>query len=208
MERLVIGVGLSVLIKELDRVFCFGCKLLIMGHQKGQLANEGSNDWTHLGNRLKEHEASADHVLNMTTWYELRSRFQKDQTIDKSTQRQLEKEKDHWSKVLFRIVAIVKFLAKHNLAFRGSNSKLYGDSNGNFLGLVEMLAEFDPVFKSMFDVLQMKKHRFIILVIQNELIHLLASSLTTRFEQYIKATREFLVSYLLPIYCGHSIIIA
>ena len=86
MERLVIGVGLSVLIKELDRVFCFGCKLLIMGHQKGQLANEGSNDWTHLGNRLKEHETSADHVLNMTTWYELRSRFQKDQTIHKYAQ--------------------------------------------------------------------------------------------------------------------------
>jgi len=86
MERLVIGVGLSVLIKELDRVFCFGCKLLIMGHRKGQLANEGCNDWTHLGNRLKEHEASADHVLNMTTWYELRSRFQKDQTIHKYAQ--------------------------------------------------------------------------------------------------------------------------
>jgi hypothetical protein len=60
--------------KELDRVFCFGCKLFTKGHRKGQLANEGYNDWTHLGNRLKEHETSADHVLNMTTWYELRSR--------------------------------------------------------------------------------------------------------------------------------------
>ena len=76
MERLVIGVGLSVLIKELDRVFCFGSKILIMGHRKDQLANEGSNDWTNLGNRLKERETSVDHVLNMTTWYELRSRFQ------------------------------------------------------------------------------------------------------------------------------------
>ena len=83
----------------------------------------------------------------MATWYELRSRLQKDQTIDKAAQRQLEKEKDHWRKVLFRIVCIVKFLAKHNLAFRGTNSKLYEDSNGNFLGLVEMLAEFDPIIQ-------------------------------------------------------------
>ena len=30
--------------KELDRVFCFGCKLFTKGHRKGQLANEGCND--------------------------------------------------------------------------------------------------------------------------------------------------------------------
>lgn len=125
--------------KELDKVFCFGCKLFTKGHRKGQLANEGYNDWIHLGARLKEHETSVDHVFNMTTWYELRNRLQTDQAIDKTAQRQLEKEKEHWRKVLFRIVAIIKFLAKHNLAFRGTNCKLYDDSNGNFLGLVEML---------------------------------------------------------------------
>uniref|UniRef100_A0ACD5Z457 Uncharacterized protein n=1 Tax=Avena sativa TaxID=4498 RepID=A0ACD5Z457_AVESA len=131
--------------KKVDRVYCFGCKLFTKGQQKGQLAKEGCNDWTHINNRLKNYETSVDHVLNMTNWYELRSRLEKHQTIVKAAQRQLEKEKDHWRKVLFRIVCIVKFLVKHNLAFRGSNSKLYEDSNGNFLGLVEMLAEFDPV---------------------------------------------------------------
>ena len=90
-------------------------------------------------NRLKDHETSGDHVLSMTNWYELRTRLEKHQTIDKAAQRQLEKEKDHWRKVLFGIFCIVKFLAKHNLAFRDTNGKLYEDSNGNFLGLVEML---------------------------------------------------------------------
>ena len=55
---------------------------------------------------------------------------------------QLEKEREHWKKVLFRIVSTVKFIAKHNLAFRGSNKKLYQNSNGNFLHLVDMLEEF------------------------------------------------------------------
>ena len=31
--------------KELDRVFCFCCKLLRKGHLRSQLANEGLSDW-------------------------------------------------------------------------------------------------------------------------------------------------------------------
>ena len=111
------------------------------------LAKDGCNDWIHITTRLKEHETSVDHVLNMTNWYELRSRLEKHQTIDKAAQCLLEKEKDHWRKVLFRIVCIGNFLAKHNLVFCGSNSKLYEDSNGNFWSLVEMLAEFDSVIQ-------------------------------------------------------------
>jgi hypothetical protein len=52
------------------------------------LANDGFNNWSHLGERLREHEKSADHVMNMTSWYELRNRLQKNQTIDKVAQRQ------------------------------------------------------------------------------------------------------------------------
>ena len=181
--------------KELDRVFCFGCKLFTKGHRKGQLANEGFNDWIHLGSRLKEHETSPNHVLSMATWYELRSRLQKDQTIDKAAQRQLEKEKDHWRKVLFRIVCIVKFLAKHNLAFRGTNSKLYEDSNGNFLGLVEMLAEFDPIIQEHVRRITSEETQahYLDFKIQNELIHLLASAIKSEIIKKIKSAKYFSV---------------
>jgi hypothetical protein len=113
-------------------VFCFGCKLFTEGHRKGQLEHEGYSVRIHLSIRLKENETSDAHVLNMTTWYELCNRLQKDQTINKAAQRLLKKEKEHWRKVLFRIVCIVKFLAKHNLAFCGTNNKLYEGDNGIF----------------------------------------------------------------------------
>ena len=74
-------------------------------------------------------------------------RLQKNKTVDNASQKLLEKEKDHWRKILVRIIGIVKYLAKHNLAFRGTNEKLYEKRNGNFLGLFEMLAEFDEVVK-------------------------------------------------------------
>jgi len=181
--------------QELDRVFCFGCILFTKWYRKGQRANEGFNDWIHHGSRLKEHETSADHVLNMTNWYELRSRLQKDQTIDKTAQRKLEKEKDHWRKVLFRIVGIVKFLAKHNLAFRGSNSKLYDDSNGNFLGLIEMLAEFDPVIQEHVRRITNEETQVHYLGprIQNELIHMLAAAIKSETIEKIKNAKYFSV---------------
>jgi hypothetical protein len=181
--------------KELDKVFCFSCKIFTKGHRKGNLATTGFNDWAHLSERLREHETSADHVLNMTAWYDLRNRLQKNQTIDKFAQRQLEKEKEHWRKVLFRIVAIVKFLGKHNLAFRGHNSKLYEDSNGNFLGLVEMLAEFDPVIQEHIRrITNDETHvHYLGPRVQNELIHLLGSAIKSEIIRKIKEAKYFSV---------------
>lgn len=78
--------------KNLNRVFCFCCKILRKGQGKGQLANEGFSDWHHLGTRLKEQETGAEHVLNMSTWYDLRNRLQSNQTIDKLINKNLKKK--------------------------------------------------------------------------------------------------------------------
>jgi len=125
----------------------------------------------------------------------LRSRLKKDQTIDKPAQQKLEKEKDHGRKVLFRIICIVRYLAKHNLAFRGTNSKLYDDSNGNFLGLIEMLAEFDPFIQEHVRRITNEETHVYYLdhKIQNELIHMLASAIKSEIIMKIKRAKYFSV---------------
>ena len=49
------------------------------------------------------------------------------------------------NQVFQRLVAIVQFLAEHNLAFRWSIERIGEPINVNFLGLVELLATFDTV---------------------------------------------------------------
>ncbi|CAM1326808.1 Uncharacterised protein r2_g3576 [Pycnogonum litorale] len=56
----------------------------------------------------------------------------------------MKKEQEYWRHVLERVIAVVCTLAERGLAFRGSNEKFGSPHNGNFLGLLELIALFDP----------------------------------------------------------------
>ncbi|PWA39481.1 hypothetical protein CTI12_AA569800 [Artemisia annua] len=136
--------------KELDKVFCFCCKLFKTAISKSQLSNVGTNDWKHLSVALKKHENSSEHMVNFRTWSELRIRLSTNQTIDKDLQELIKRDTEHWKEVLIRIIVVVKCLAEYDVPFRGTNEKLYTKSNGNFLGIIQMIAEFDPIMKEHF----------------------------------------------------------
>jgi len=57
------------------------------------------------------------------------------------------KLKHRWKNISKHTVAPILYLAEHNLAFCGSSNTLYATHNGNFLGLIAFIANFDPILK-------------------------------------------------------------
>ena len=158
--------------KELDRVFCFCCKLLRKGNPRGLLVSDGFCDWQHVNFWLKEHETSVEHIRNMIEWNDLCLNLKTNHTIDKVAQELLEKETNRWKHVLVRIIAAVKYFGKKTLSFRGSNEKLNEKKNEIFLGIMDMMAEFDPYIKDHIEHIKNEDMRAHYLgpSIQNELI--------------------------------------
>ncbi|GFV85052.1 zinc finger MYM-type protein 1 [Trichonephila clavipes] len=67
--------------------------------------------------------------------------------INKQLKKQLRKDTEYYQNVLKRIVAIVKYLTMRGLKFRGTEEVFGSPHNGNFMGALELLAEFDPFIR-------------------------------------------------------------
>ena len=122
---------------SLDKVFCFCCKLFKQEENTFQLANEGTNDWKNISYRLKSHETSNEHMQNMRRWIELERRLQKNLTIDKALQDQINKDREHWRQVFVRIVSVVGDL-------RGQGYDNCSNMKGKHKGVQKKVLEVNP----------------------------------------------------------------
>ena len=132
-------------------------------------------------------------MLSMKAWKEAELRLKKNVTIDASHERAISKEKKYWKDVLKRIMSVVKTLATSNLAFRGGNEKIDDCNNGNFLRIINMIAEFDPIMQEHLRRIRKKEIRYHYLGhnIQNEMIQLLASEVKNIILEIVKSAKYF-----------------
>jgi hypothetical protein len=59
---------------------------------------------------------------------------------------QFNTDRQYWKEVLKRIIAVIKFLASRGLPLRWDNQTIGSVRNGNCLGIMELLSQFDPFF--------------------------------------------------------------
>jgi hypothetical protein len=112
-----------------------------MSANTGKFVNEGFNDWKNAGNSILRHEESSSHRQHLVS---MLARKDKSGRVDAELVKQIEAEREYWQTVLQRVVETIRFLAERGLAFRGSDETIGSPSNGNYLGILELLSKFDP----------------------------------------------------------------
>jgi hypothetical protein len=118
-------------------VFCFACKLFPSSITQ---FNTGFYDWKHADERISSHEDSPEHRAAMVA---LCTRHRSTGQVDADLVRQYNSECQYWRNVLQRLCHVIQFLCERGLPLRGANEQLNTSSNGNYLGLLELLAKYD-----------------------------------------------------------------
>lgn len=119
-------------------VFCLPCMLF-----SNQISSfrAGFSDWKNCHIRASEHENSPEHKTATTAWL---TRVILAGRIDCALAKQTQEERNYWREVLRRVVETVKFLAERGLPFRGADETFGSETNGNYLGVLELISKFDP----------------------------------------------------------------
>ncbi|MEL7308383.1 MAG: DUF4371 domain-containing protein, partial [Pseudomonadota bacterium] len=124
------------------KIYCFFCKL--MGATKSQFTDDGFCDWKHASNRLIGHEQSKDHLQAVLS---AAGRAREAGSIDSKFELQVNQIEQYWRSVLRRLVSVLKFACERGLALRGDDENIGSPHNGNYLGLLELLSEYDDFLK-------------------------------------------------------------
>lgn len=192
-------------------IYCFPCRLFwhTINNPTPVQSSFASADgwgpekkWKKLWDRIPEHEKSGAHKKCYLSWRELQRRVENNAGIDVIIEENILSEAAKWKRLLSRIIDVVIFLGQRGLAFRGSTLRIGDVHNGNFLGLLELLAHYDPILEehvTKVEVAQQKGERlqahYLSPESQNEFISMCAA----RVKRYILDERELAKYYSIMV---------
>ena len=174
------------------RVYCFFCKL--MGGMRSQFTYDGFCDWKHASHRLAVHEQSKDHIQAVLA---AASRAKGAGGIDSELKLQTDKTEQYWRCILKRLVSVLKFACERGLALRGDDEIIGSAHNGNYLGLLELLAEYDDFLRQ-----HIQKHancgsghtNYLSSTICEELVRLMGNEVLREIISRIKVSKYYSIS--------------
>lgn len=124
-------------------VYCFVCKLFPNKSAPTRFGTDGFCDWKN-SVLIEQHEHCPTHQDSQLTYLCRRQGL----GLTHQLEEQIKRERDYWQHLLQRIAAVIRTLAERGLAFRGSDDKFGSLHNGNYMGLLELVSEFDSFLAS------------------------------------------------------------
>jgi len=107
------------------------------------LIGSGFCNWKHALERLDSHEQPEEHIDAMIAFSRrLKVAGRMDTKLQARQIKQIEQYTGIRS-VLERAVSVIKFIAERGLAVRGDNELIGSPRNGNYLGILELIAQYD-----------------------------------------------------------------
>ena len=119
------------------RLYCFFCKLF--GPKDNPFFSDDFCDWKHV-----QHKTSATRLKSLISFNNMKKQSGR---TDLELEKQIKNSAQYWCRILKRIINVIMFLGERGLAIRGSSETLGSPDNGNFLGIIELLAKYDPFLK-------------------------------------------------------------
>jgi hypothetical protein len=180
-----------------QKIFCFYCKLF--AKERDSLFMRGFNDWKNASRSISSHEKSSVHLLAIQSFNNMQVDAGR---IDAALIKHYHTECGYWRSILQRVVAVVKHLSMRGQAFRGHDELIGSVHNGNYLGILELIAEFDPFLAAHIEkqsALQLKKRSrgsvsYLSSTICEELIAQMGEQVLAYITNEIKAAKYYSVS--------------
>ena len=169
----------------LNRPYCEVCWLFAdRGCQQNRAWIDGVAGNTHnMSTKISKHEQSQQHIDAARDY----GRWKTGKTIDEEAEQRMKLNVSFWTKVLHRLISIILTLCALNLALRGHREKV-GEGvgeDGNFLGLVALVAQYDEVLSEVIS-LPYRATKYMSNIIQEEIIKLLGSAVRKSLISKIK----------------------
>lgn len=176
-----------------EALYCVPCRIFsnLPQTQKSVLASadgySASRKWKKLHDKIPEHENTVSHKNCYVLWKTEQRKSRTATSLNDLLLKSIQHEQEIWKDILRRLFHVTLFLAERGLAFRGDSNKIDHPSNGNFLGILELLAKYDPLLN---DHLRKVRHsqeagtrlqvHYLSADIQNEFISICAAEVTKR----------------------------
>ena len=137
-------------------IYCFPCRLFSHtinspAHLQLSFAAHGGcgadKKWKKLWDRIPGHEKSDAHKSCYLRWRQLQRRLENDSGINVIIEESVSSDVAKWKKLLSWIIDVVIFLGQRGLTFRESWARMGDVDNGNFIGLLEVLAHYDLIME-------------------------------------------------------------